>query len=303
MSKYTFEQYIARHEATLQKLVETLTIPAESIKQALQYSLCSGGKRFRPLLVYLCGEMLEVELIHLDVIAAAIEVIHCYSLIHDDLPAMDNDDYRRGKLSCHRAFNEATAILVGDGMQAFAIEILLSHLKLPAPQIIRIALELLQASGMSGMVSGQALDLHELSQTNLTESRLAEIHHLKTGQLIKACIQMVVATCDTDKISSLHKESLQQFSYHLGLVFQMQDDYLDHYDQTNRLGKNRSSDIENQKTTYASFYSELDLQQLIQHHFNLIKQSLNPFGSSAHSLFLLIQQLFQRSLLISTSTL
>lgn len=299
MSKLTLEQYISRHELKLQEIVNALTIPATPINDALKYSLFSGGKRFRPLLVYLCGDMLDVNITQLDVIAAAIEIIHCYSLIHDDLPAMDNDDYRRGKLSCHRAFNEATAILVGDGMQALAIEILLTHLTIPAPQVVKIAVELLQAGGLSGMVSGQSLDLLELSKPALTESRLAEIHQLKTGRLITACVKMVLSASEGD-INATQMTALNQFAYHLGLVFQMQDDYLDYYDHTNKLGKNRSSDIENHKTTYASLYSESELRQLISHHFQLIEQSLRIFQEKALPLLGLLQHLFKRTTL-STS--
>lgn len=120
--------YIKRHEEFLRQIVNDSSVPATTICSAINYSLFPGGKRIRPILVYLTGILLDLDLKILDVIAAAIELTHCYSLIHDDLPAMDNDDLRRGKPSCHKAFDEATAILVGDGMQALAIEVLLTHL-------------------------------------------------------------------------------------------------------------------------------------------------------------------------------
>ncbi|HBI21075.1 MAG TPA: geranyl transferase, partial [Legionella sp.] len=137
MTSETIENHRLRHETVLHDLLHSAHIPAPRLKEAMFYVLFPGGKRFRPLLVYLCGELIGVNQTCLDIIAAAIELIHCYSLVHDDLPAMDDDDQRRGKPSCHRAFDEATAILVGDGMQAMAIDILLTQLPhlLPLPQV------------------------------------------------------------------------------------------------------------------------------------------------------------------------
>lgn len=299
MSNFSFDAYIARHESILRQLMEDAIVPAPRIKEAMIYSLFPGGKRIRPLLVYLCGHLINVELAHLDIIAAAIELIHCYSLIHDDLPAMDNDDYRRGKLSCHKAFDEATAILVGDGMQALAIELLLSRLKetLPATKILAIALELVKASGPSGMVSGQSLDLSELATTSISESLLCEIHLLKTGKLILACINMVLAASDA---SPEDAHALKQFANHLGLVFQMQDDYLDQYDKNNQLGKHRASDHANQKTTFATLHSQEALNTLIQMHFNQVETSLIRFGDKAAHLQMLVQALFERTHLTPT---
>lgn len=197
-------------------------------------------------MVYLTGNILDLDLKILDVIAAAIELTHCYSLIHDDLPAMDNDDLRRGKPSCHKAFDEATAILVGDGMQALAIEVLLTHLSplLPPQQVIAITLELVKASGISGMVSGQSLDLSELAKSSTGEEQLREIHYLKTGRLILACIEMVL---NAHSAPEAYKAALRTYASHLGLVFQMQDDYLDRYAPAEFLGKGRSSDLANEK--------------------------------------------------------
>lgn len=294
MNNLSFDTYIARHESILRQLIENSLVPAPRIKEAMLYSLFPGGKRIRPLLVYLCGNLVNVELSHLDIIAASIELIHCYSLIHDDLPAMDNDDYRRGKLSCHKAFDEATAILVGDGMQALAIELLLTHLKetLPASKILPIALELVKASGPSGMVSGQSLDLSELATSTISESLLCEIHRLKTGKLILACINMVLAASNA---SNADADALRQFASHLGLVFQMQDDYLDQYDEHNHLGKRRASDSANKKTTFATLHSKSTLNALIQNHFNQVETSLSRFGEKAIQIQMLINALFKRT--------
>ena len=277
MINLSLDAYIARHESILQSLIEASLIPASRIKEAMIYSLFPGGKRIRPLLVYLCGQLLNVPLAQLDIMAAAIELTHCYSLIHDDLPAMDNDDYRRGKLSLHKAFDEATAILVGDGMQTLAVELLLTHLNttLPSKKVTLVTIELVKASGPSGMISGQSLDLSELTASTIDESYLREIHLLKTGKLILACVNMVIAASDASDEEAL---ALRQFATYLGLVFQMQDDYLDQYDIHNQLGKRRASDHANQKTTYATLYSKDALSTLILTHFNHLETALLSFN-------------------------
>jgi farnesyl diphosphate synthase len=230
----------------------------------------------------------------LDVIAASIELTHCYSLVHDDLPAMDNDDVRRGKPSCHRAFDEATAILVGDALQSLAIDLLLTTLPhtLTMPQVVDVTLALVKASGPYGMVSGQSLDLSELTNPNLSTSRLREIHQLKTGCLISACINMVLAAVDAPR--PLEVTGLRQFAHHLGLAFQMQDDYLDAYGEGNCLGKGRSSDAANEKITFGVLYGQEELSRLITTSFEQAKQGLAPFGARAHDLYGLIESLHHR---------
>jgi len=246
------------------------------------YTLFPGGKRFRPMLVYLCGEILNANQDTLDIIAASIELIHCYSLVHDDLPAMDNDDFRRGKPSCHRAFDEATAILVGDALQSFAIETLLTHLPqtLNLQQIINITLELTKASGPEGMISGQSLDLTELANPSISLAQLEEVHTLKTGKLISSCINMVIEATNPQ---IEYATSLKEFANYLGLAFQMQDDYLDKYAQ-NHLGKGRESDAANQKTTFANLYSQRELAELIKSIFKSMQKSLNIFCEKANNL-------------------
>lgn len=287
------QHYGVRHERYLQELMQQYAFPSQSLKQAMVYTLFPGGKRFRPLLVYLCGELLDVPLPVLDAIAVAIELIHTYSLIHDDLPAMDNDDFRRGKLSCHRAFDEATAILVGDGMQALATELLLTELPqyLPAAQAIGITLQLVKASGYHGMVSGQYRDLFELSQRTVTEEELHDIHTLKTGKLIMACIHAaILAANPTEAVAS----ALRTYGEYLGVVFQMQDDYLDAYGNVALTGKHRASDSANQKTTYGNLYNQSELIELIDQRFNHAIQALRPFNEKAQALIDLTQQLALR---------
>lgn len=285
--------FLSRHEAMLESILQQTDIPAVCIKDAITYALFPGGKRLRPCLVYLSGELAHVSLECLDVIAAAIELTHCYSLVHDDLPAMDNDDFRRGKPSCHRAFDEATAILVGDALQAMAIELLLSklpHFLLPE-QVIDVTRILVHASGPSGMVSGQSLDLSELSNPDINESQLRLIHSLKTGKLISACIAMVLAACTPTP--ELHM-ALSDFARHLGLVFQMQDDYLDVFAPAHILGKGRSSDRANLKATFATIYTQGQLEDLIHRHYALAKDALAPLGEHARDLLALSQSMQQR---------
>lgn len=287
-------QYLAHHESILHEALKNTGVPAKRIQDAMNYALFPAGKRLRPILVYLCGEMLGIGRDCLGIIAAAIELTHCYSLVHDDLPAMDNDDFRRGRLSCHRAFDEATAILVGDGMQALAIELLLTELPkfLTAEQVIVITRELVNASGPAGMVSGQSLDLSELSRPDIQEQELRTIHTLKTGKLIAACINTVIAA---STVSDTKAQALRDYAKHFGLVFQMQDDFLDKYGAIELLGKGRASDSANKKITFANLYDQATLSELISHHFQLAKDSLKPFDDKACDLLAFTDYLQQRS--------
>lgn len=275
--------YQQRHEKILNQYIKNLSVPAEKIRLGMQYSLFPGGKRLRPMLVYLCGSLLNVPIEICDIISAAIEIIHGYSLVHDDLPAMDNDDTRRGKPSCHKAFDEATAILVGDGLQAFAIEILLEKLPqyLPSKTVIDITKELVTACGPSGMVSGQSLDLTQLTQKTASIEQIKNIHQLKTGRLISSCINMVLLA---SKATIQQKNALQGFAENLGLAFQMQDDYLDAYDTSDTLKKGRASDHENAKFTYASLYTKNNLSGLIIQTFADAIAYLTIFDNQATDL-------------------
>jgi len=277
-SSAIFSDYLTHYESVLKAFVTKLQLPDPHLKTAIEYVVLSGGKRLRPLLTYLCGEALQIPRNVLDPLACAIELIHCYSLVHDDLPAMDNDDFRRGRPSCHRAFNEATAILVGDGLQTLAIECLATELPphLESARVVNIIRILTHAAGPFGMISGQSLDLSMLSEKNVSEAMLKHIHQLKTGDLFSAIIDMVLATTDEPESVML---ALRTFAKHLGLAFQMQDDYLAHVAPPEALGKTKHSDQQNGKFTFANYYIPAVLHDKINHVWD---QALLPIQDKSH---------------------
>ena len=237
-----------------QALIESL--PEENfseITKAIHYSVMNGGKRLRPQLMLLMADALKVDVSNktIDLMAAAGELIHCYSLIHDDLPAMDDDDFRRGQPSCHKKFDEATAILAGDAIQPLSLEILTSieDNNLSDSTKSKIINVFAKACGPKGMVEGQNLDIKSESK-NLNEDELDRIHFLKTGKLIEACI---LSVCLLKKeIREEEVEKLVEFSEKFGLAFQIRDDILDVIGNEQEIGKPVGSDQEKNKSTYAS---------------------------------------------------
>ncbi|MEM8844324.1 MAG: farnesyl diphosphate synthase [Pseudomonadota bacterium] len=265
----------------------------ERLHQAIHYSAMNGGKRIRPALVYATGKALRFDLDHLDCIAAAIELMHSYSLIHDDLPAMDDDDLRRGKPTCHKAFDEATAILAGDAMQALAFEIL-TNMSIPGPNAdVRMQLthQLAVAVGSSGMAGGQAMDLEAASKT-LTIESLEEIHRKKTGCLIQACIDM--SQCCCTYLTEQQRSNLLEFAQHVGIAFQIRDDILDEISDTETLGKPQGSDKELNKPTYISLLGIKKSEALCIDFFNRAQKSLRDFDKSADLLRLLAEYIVCR---------
>jgi len=244
-----------------------------NLHQAMRYAVYNGGKRIRPVLVYLTGTALNVQLEQLDIPACAIELIHAYSLVHDDLPAMDDDDLRRGKPTCHKEFDEATAILVGDALQTLAFYTL-SHTK-------NIAMIETLASSSLGMVDGQAIDIEATGQS-LNLIQLENLHNNKTGALIRASIKLGALSCPNIDSDRLNK--LDNYAKCIGLAFQIQDDILDVEATTETLGKSQGSDIVNNKVTYPSL---LGIEASKQMAKNLIVDaliSLEKFGEPAEPL-------------------
>jgi farnesyl diphosphate synthase len=219
------------------------------LHEAMRYSVLNGGKRIRPALVYATGQTLDVPMSRLDGPACAVELIHAYSLIHDDLPAMDDDDLRRGKPTCHKAFNEATAILAGDAIQALAFHLLAHDPNIDVDAGIRLRMVeiLANATGSRGMAGGQAIDLDAVGkELNLTE--LEDMHIHKTGALIRASVIMAAIT--KPDISPQTLERLDHYAQCIGLAFQIKDDILDVEGDTEILGKPQGSDSQLNKPTY-----------------------------------------------------
>ena len=241
--------YRQRIDQLLQQHIDDLPELSPSLKAAMRHGLLLGGKRVRPFLVYATGQLLGVADEILDAPAAAIECIHAYSLIHDDLPAMDDDDLRRGHPTVHKAFDEASAILAGDALQTLAFSIL-TDTPLPAPLLgnqLQMVSQLARASGYQGMCGGQALDLAaEGQKVGLTA--LEQIHRHKTGALIE-CAVTLGALCHHG-LQPAELAALQQYAAAIGLAFQVQDDILDITGDTATLGKPQGSDLALDKSTY-----------------------------------------------------
>jgi len=243
------EAWRVRVERELDQLLPLASALPERLHAAQRYSALGPGKRIRPALVYATAETLGVALPRVDGAACAVELIHAYSLVHDDLPAMDDDDLRRGRPTCHRAFDEATAILAGDSLQVLAFSLLATHPGLADEAATRVRLiDLLAgASGTGGMAGGQALDLAAAGRT-LSLAEVEQVHALKTGALIRACIQMA-ASC-APSLSVVERVSLGHIGEQVGLAFQIQDDILDVEGDAAVLGKATGSDRARDKPTY-----------------------------------------------------
>lgn len=236
-----------RIERALRRLLPAGQTHPANLHEAMRYAVLNGGKRIRPALVYATGQAVGVAVEGLDRAACAVELIHAYSLIHDDLPAMDNDDLRRGKPTCHKAFDEATAILAGDAIQALAFHLLTHDDSLDAGIRLRMVEMLASAAGSRGMAGGQAIDLDAVGkELNLTE--LEDMHIHKTGALIRASVMM--AAIAKPEISSQELEQLDRYAQCIGLAFQIKDDILDVEGDTQILGKPQGSDSQLNKPTY-----------------------------------------------------
>lgn len=258
----------------LAKQLDKLTVNDEKLLAAMRYGLLMGGKRMRPYLAYITGDVLNTQITDIDAIAGALECIHAYSLLHDDLPAMDDDDLRRGQPTCHKAFDEATAILAGDALQTLAFDILANHqfsIAIQSKQIKLIQL-LVSASGYQGMCGGQALDL-SATDTTIDLAQLETLHSLKTGALLEASVLMA-AECSI-KVSEHEKQILKEYAQLIGLAYQVQDDIIDITSTEEELGKPKGSDLAANKSTYPAL---LGLQGAQQKAANLFQQALQALA-------------------------
>jgi farnesyl diphosphate synthase len=285
MNLSTFQQASRdRVNSTLSQTINALPDHSETLKQAMEYALLIGGKRMRPFLVYATGKMLSVQEKDLDGPAAAIEAIHAYSLIHDDLPAMDNDDLRRGHPTCHIQFDEAIAILAGDALQTLAFEILCDYPLSNTLEIKRIELVKIisQATGYNGMCGGQAMDLAATGQ-HITQKQLEDLHDKKTGSLLSACVEMTIALAVN--ITPQSRQHLMSFAKIIGLAFQVQDDILDVVSDSTVLGKPQGSDQAQNKSTYPAM---LGLEQAQAYLEDLHQQALQALRALPYNTQMLV---------------
>ncbi|ERI51117.1 farnesyl-diphosphate synthase [Pseudomonas sp. EGD-AK9] len=283
----------ARVDAALEPLFQAPRAELERLYQAMRYSVMNGGKRVRPLLVYAACEALGGKLDRADGAACAVELIHAYSLVHDDLPAMDDDDLRRGQPTTHKAFDEACAILAGDGLQSLAFEVLADRRRNPQDAEVRLQMiaALSAAAGPAGMVGGQAIDLGAVGLP-LDQSALETMHRHKTGALIEASVLLgALASGNADELGL---KALQQYARAIGLAFQVQDDILDVESDTATLGKTQGKDEANHKPTYPAL---LGLDAAKAYALELRDQALHllrPFGSQAEPLRELARYIVER---------
>jgi geranylgeranyl pyrophosphate synthase len=247
-----------------------LNLPAmpEQLCDAMRYSALQGGKRLRPALVYASAIAAGGSLERADAAAAAAELLHCYSLIHDDLPAMDNDDLRRGQPTLHKAYDEATAILAGDALQSLCFQLLAEQTQVPAAIIVRMVSLMARAGGCDGMIAGQGIDLAAVGK-QLSLSELENMHRLKTGALICACVELGALSSGCEHEESL--TMLREYARCIGLAFQVQDDILDVTSDTDTLGKTQGADMALNKPTYVSL---LGLDGAILKADELVSQAL-----------------------------
>ncbi|HEU5443366.1 MAG TPA: farnesyl diphosphate synthase [Steroidobacteraceae bacterium] len=277
------EAWRARMEAALAARLPRTDQTPERLHAAMRYSVLGGGKRVRPILLLATARALGLEEAQVEAAACALELVHVYSLVHDDLPSMDDDDLRRGRPTCHKAYDEATALLVGDALQSLAFELLARDPALPADPAIRVRLvELLaRAIGSVGMAGGQAIDL-EAEGRKLAIGQVEEMHALKTGALIRASV-MMAAACAPALESNLVR-ALAGFAAPIGLAFQIQDDLLDVLSDTVTLGKAAGADQERGKPTYPAIIGVAASQEQVRRLHGEAMESLAPFGSRADAL-------------------
>ena len=271
--------YLKRLDKALDRWLPPATQHPASLHEAMRYA-ADGGKRLRPLLIYATGEVLSVPALTLDPAAVAVELTHAYSLVHDDLPAMDDDDLRRGRPTCHKKFDEATAILAGDALQTLAFQVLArdSEAGLEPLQRLKMIELLAEASGSRGMAGGQAMDLAATGKSlNVAEIEAMHVH--KTGALIRGCVLMVCYS--KSPLDSAHLNALDRYGKALGLAFQIQDDILDVEGDTRIVGKNTGKDHNRNKPTYPSVMGMPAAKARAADLFDQARTALHVFGERA----------------------
>lgn len=287
----TFASWRQRVDAALERSLLDHVLPDSRLQAAMRHATLLGGKRMRPLLVYATGDLLRADVAALDAPASAVELIHAYSLVHDDLPAMDDDALRRGQPTVHVAFDEATAILAGDALQSLAFQ-QLADAPLPADARIAMVRELAVASGAAGMCGGQAFDIDATGRGgDISLEELQRLHALKTGALLRCAVRLGAIAGYADSTASA---ALDRYAEALGLAFQIRDDLLDIESDSATLGKTAGKDLVQNKATFPALMgidaSRAKLSELAE----TMSAALAPFGDSAALLDALARQVIAR---------
>ncbi|MDO4641273.1 MAG: polyprenyl synthetase family protein [Neisseria sp.] len=281
----------AQTELALERVLPLASALPHTLHDAMRYAALDGGKRLRPLLVLAASELGEAEHAAVEKAMAAIEMMHVYSLVHDDMPAMDNDSLRRGKPTCHIQYNEATALLTGDALQTQAFDVLSRPTALPPERQLKMIAVLARASGSLGMAGGQAIDLANVGQ-NLTQAELEHMHSLKTGALIRAAVALGALCCPD--LSETDLQHLDQYAAKLGLAFQVIDDVLDCEADTATLGKTAGKDADNDKPTYVKLMGLATARNYAETLIAEALEQLSSFDNKADHLRMLAEFVIQR---------
>ena len=286
-------EFSARADDVLARVLPREEQPPVDLHRAMRYAVLGGGKRLRPVLVYATGQALGATLQSLDASAAAVEIIHAYSLVHDDLPAMDDDDLRRGRPTCHVAFGEAMAILAGDALQALAFEILAGDTTLQGNPSIHVDMlrSLAAACGAHGMAGGQAFDLAAVGK-RLTPDELERMHVYKTGALIRASVRLGALAAGCDDATAL--AALDRYGHCIGLAFQIRDDILDIEGDSATLGKTAGKDIADAKPTYPAILGMQASRAQLKRLTDEAIAALAAFGASGAELAALARYVAER---------
>lgn len=283
--------YTARVDRCLEQALPAVGTTPKRLHEAMRYAVLNGGKRVRPLLVYAAGECLNIKPALLDAPAVAIELIHAFSLVHDDLPAMDNDDLRRGLPTVHKKFDEATAILAADALQPLAFSVLASLQGAPKEASIKLVGLIADACGSEGMTGGQSIDLAAEGQ-RLSQQELERMYALKTGALIHACVMS--ASNLNEQLSDAAIEALDSFGRDIGIAFQIKDDILDVEGETAVIGKPAGSDESLNKATYPALFGMQSSRRRCDELLANANQSLHYFGAAATPLKWLARYIVER---------
>jgi farnesyl diphosphate synthase len=285
--------YSVRADEVLARVLPHENQPPVELHRAMRYAVLGGGKRLRPVLVYATGKALGAQQERLDAAAAAVEIIHAYSLVHDDLPAMDDDDLRRGRPTCHVAFGEAMAILAGDALQALAFEILAGDedLRTTPALLVEMLLILAAACGAHGMAGGQAFDLAAVGKA-LSADQLERMHVYKTGALIRASVRLgaLAAGCSDAPLLAM----LDRYGHGIGLAFQIRDDILDIEGDSATLGKTAGKDLAAAKPTYPAILGMAEARAQLQQLTDSAIAAIAPLGAAADELVTLARYIAER---------